>query len=222
MKPPENKVSPDPNIGFFFLGNQLTLDLLNTRPQPHGESVELLTDFRALLKWFEAAKLLTAADAALLQARWAGSDRAPRIVKAIQRLREKLRREVLRWETGGMLGHGITAELNDLLARHPMQKRLRPAPGGAVKAETWFAARQPEDLLAPLAQGALELFTGADRNRVRKCAHCVLHFYDTSKKGTRRWCSMQLCGNRFKVAAYAERERRAQSKKGPIATSVDN
>ena len=42
---------------------------------------------------------------------------------------------------------------------------------------------------------------------MRKCGECVLHFYDTSKKGTRRWYSMQLCGNRLKVAAYATRQR---------------
>jgi len=51
------------------------------------------------------------------------------------------------------------------------------------------------------------LFAEADRNRVRKCGQCVLHFHDTSKKGIRRWCSMRLCGNRLKVAAYAARQR---------------
>ena len=51
------------------------------------------------------------------------------------------------------------------------------------------------------------LFAHVDRNRVRKCGQCVLHFYDTSKKGTRRWCSMQLCGNRLKVVAYPARRR---------------
>ena len=70
-----------------------------------------------------------------------------------------------------------------------------------------FEARQPEDLFAPLAYSAARLFTEADRTRVRKCGQCVLHFLDTSKKGTRRWCSMQLCGNRLKVAAYAQQKR---------------
>ncbi len=51
------------------------------------------------------------------------------------------------------------------------------------------------------------LFAHVDRARVRKCGQCVLHFHDTSKKGTRRWCSMRLCGNRVKVAAYAARQR---------------
>jgi len=58
--------------------------------------------------------------------------------------------------------------------------------------QRWFEAGQPEDLLAPLAQNAAELFSNVDRTRVRKCAHCVGHFLDTSKKGTRRWCSMKL------------------------------
>jgi len=51
------------------------------------------------------------------------------------------------------------------------------------------------------------LFAEADRNRVHKCGPCVLHFHDTSKKGTRRGCSMWLCGNRLKIAAYAALQR---------------
>jgi hypothetical protein len=73
-----------------------------------------------------------------------------------------------------------------------------------------FCARdpsRPEDLFAPMAHSAAMLFADVDRKRVRKCGQCVLHFYDTSKKGTRRWCSMQMCGNRLKVGAYAARRR---------------
>ena len=87
-----------------------------------------------------------------------------------------------------------------------MLTRLK-ARGSASTTELWFDPRQPEDLFAPLAHSAAMLFAEVDRNRVRKCGQCVLHFYDTSKKGTRRWCSMQLCGNRLKVAAYAARQR---------------
>ncbi|PYU38741.1 MAG: hypothetical protein DMG54_29400 [Acidobacteria bacterium] len=67
-------------------------------------------------------------------------------------------------------------------------------------------------MFAPLAHSAATLFATVDHKRVRKCAQCVLHFYDTSKKGTRRWCSMQLCGNRLKVAAYAARRRQRHHK----------
>jgi len=49
-------------------------------------------------------------------------------------------------------------------------------------------------------------------DRIRKCEHdsCVLHFVDTSKGGKRRWCSMELCGNRRKAADfYARKKERA-------------
>jgi predicted RNA-binding Zn ribbon-like protein len=87
-----------------------------------------------------------------------------------------------------------------------MLTRLK-ASGSASTTELWFDPRRPEDLFAPLAHSAATLFADVDRNRVRKCRQCVLHFYDTSKKGTRQWCSMRLCGNRLKVAAYTARRR---------------
>lgn len=42
-----------------------------------------------------------------------------------------------------------------------------------------------------------------DPKRLRNCAarHCVLRFYDVSRAGRRRWCSMSLCGDRAKVRA---------------------
>jgi predicted RNA-binding Zn ribbon-like protein len=87
-----------------------------------------------------------------------------------------------------------------------MRTRLKEK-GHSPSTELWFEPHQPKDLFAPLAHSAAMLFANVDRNRVRKCDQCVLHFHDTSKKGTRRWCSMQLCGNRLKVAAYAARQR---------------
>ena len=192
--------------GFLFLGNQLALDFLNTCPFRNGEAVELLPDFDALLRWFQAADLLSSREAASLRQQWGESARAQHVVEAMRELRERLRKEILSWERGGTVHSASVGELNHLMAEHPMLTRLK-ASGSTSTTELWFDARQPEDLFAPLAHSAAMLFAEVDRNRVRKCGQCVLHFYDTSKKGTRRWCSMQLCGNRLKVAAYAARRR---------------
>src|SRR5712671_6820542 len=86
--------------GFLFVGNQLSLDFLNTRPVQNGEPLELLPDFKALLRWFQAATLLTARDVASLQERWGESDRPRQTLEAAWKLREKLRKEVLAWERG--------------------------------------------------------------------------------------------------------------------------
>jgi len=192
--------------GFLFLGNHVALDFLNTCPVQNGEAVELLTDFDALVRWFQAADLVSFREAASLRQQWGESARAQHVVEAVRELRERLRKEVLARERGGTVHRAVLDELNHLMAEHPMLTRLN-ASGNASTTELWFDPRRPEDLFAPLAHSAAMLFADADRNRVRKCGQCVLHFYDTSKKGTRRWCSMQLCGNRLKVAAYAARRR---------------
>jgi predicted RNA-binding Zn ribbon-like protein len=199
--------SSDWKDGFLFLGNQLALDFVNTRPVRDGRAVELLPDFQTVLRWFQAADLLTSQQARSLQQHWVNSTRAYQAVEALRALREGLRKEITAWEAGGKLHHATLEELNRLMAQHPMRTRLRIAGKGLTK-KLYFEPKQPHDLLAPLAQGAAELFADVEPGRVRKCAHCVLHFHDTSKKGTRRWCSMRLCGNREKVAAYAARQRR--------------
>jgi len=200
------KQDPEWKLGFLFLGNQLALDFLNTWLVPASEPVELLPDFKALLEWFQAAKLLTPAQAAELQSKWGGTSRAEKTVTVIRELRETLRQEVLRWERGKVLRRAAMQELNGLMALHPMRRKLEGGSKGLTE-KAWFEAREPEDLLAPLADGTARLFAESNRSRVRKCGRCVAHFQDTSKKGTRRWCSMQLCGNRLKVAAYAARKR---------------
>ncbi|MFF9497390.1 CGNR zinc finger domain-containing protein [Streptomyces flaveolus] len=82
------------------------------------------------------------------------------------------------------------------------QRRPRPRPDGLsaatdgpatfteADAPFWLPARQA-------AQDYLRLLTERPE-RIRACGNpeCIPHFYDVSKNGTRRWCSMAGCGNR--------------------------
>jgi predicted RNA-binding Zn ribbon-like protein len=194
--------------GFLFLGNQLALDFLNTRPVQDGQPLELLPDFGALLRWFQAAGRVSAREGADLQRQWGQSVRARHALEAMRALRERLRKEILAWEGGAAVHHSTVDELDRLMAEHPMRTRLKTN-GKDLSSELYFEPHNPEDLFAPVVHSAAMLFAGTERKRIRKCDQCVLHFYDTSRKGTRRWCSMQLCGNRLKVAAYAARQRAA-------------
>ena len=63
-----------------------------------------------------------------------------------------------------------------------------------------------------LALAASELLTGPERGRVRICEAtamdgCGWMFLDTSKNGTRRWCEMATCGNRYKARRHYARVR---------------
>ncbi|MET9342316.1 CGNR zinc finger domain-containing protein [Nonomuraea sp. NPDC003804] len=50
---------------------------------------------------------------------------------------------------------------------------------------------------------------GERPERVRPCGNprCVLWFLDVSKNRSRRWCRMDVCGNRAKVGRYNQRQR---------------
>ena len=72
--------------GFLFVGNQLALDFVNTCPVQNGRPMELIPDFSALLRWFQAAKLLSAREAAPLLHQWGHSARARRTVEAVREL----------------------------------------------------------------------------------------------------------------------------------------
>jgi predicted RNA-binding Zn ribbon-like protein len=203
---PGPQAKTDWKDGFLFIGNQVALDFVNTRPVQNGEPIELLPDFASLLRWFQAVGLLTTDAATKIEDEWGRTARAEKTIEVMREFREKLRKEILALEQGRPVARSTIEELNRLLTEHPMRTRLIATRQGHAS-ERWFQVREPEDLIAPLAHSAVSLLVELDRQRIRKCAECVLHFHDTSKKGTRRWCSMQLCGNRHKVAAYAARQR---------------
>jgi len=56
-----------------------------------------------------------------------------------------------------------------------------------------------------LAREAADLLAGTDLRHVRACpgTHCGWLFVDPS--GRRRWCTMEVCGNRAKARRHAER-----------------
>ena len=85
----------------------------------------------------------------------------------------------------------------------------RPVPGGRIeRGESGLRRVRPRmtaaDLLSLLARDAVDLLTGPDAERVRMCAgdDCTLLFVDESRAGNRRWCSMEACGARSKMARY--------------------
>jgi predicted RNA-binding Zn ribbon-like protein len=64
-----------------------------------------------------------------------------------------------------------------------------------------------DDLLPRIAAACAHLICEADFRYVRNCEGptCSLYFLDVSKNHRRRWCSMEVCGNRAKAAAHRKR-----------------
>lgn len=190
--------------GFLFVGNQLALDFLNTRLILAGGPQELLTDVAALERWLVAAGVLEPAR----RPGWRNSAKGRQSLKRLLSFREKLRAEIIRREGGLSISETFLGELNRLLESHPCRMAVHRG-GKDLSLGLVFEPRVPDDVCAPIAAAVANLLAVVPKDRVRKCesATCAVHFCDTSKKGARRWCSMNLCGNKVKVAAYRERNR---------------
>jgi predicted RNA-binding Zn ribbon-like protein len=65
-----------------------------------------------------------------------------------------------------------------------------------------------DQVLWPIVRSATELLTSKDLERVRQCADdrgCGYLFIDMSRNRSRRWCSMESCGNRAKAQRHYRR-----------------
>jgi predicted RNA-binding Zn ribbon-like protein len=201
-------VNNDWRDGFLFVGNHLLLDFINTRPIMEGAAVELLPEGSALARWLGAVGLVSKSESTRLMRRWSAPEFAVG-VQGIREFRERVRETVLKLEQGEQASPGVLKNLNGLLVNYPDLDQVAQVEAGFERRRR-FAPEIPEHAFAPLADAFADLLTAIPVSRIRKCNSCVLHFYDTSKKGTRVWCSMNLCGNRAKVAAYADRQRVAE------------
>ena len=84
MKPVERIEGPDWKDGFLFVGNELILDFVNTRPVQDGEETELLPDFASLVRWFRAAGILNEHQADELAKKWVQSTVGKRTVELVR------------------------------------------------------------------------------------------------------------------------------------------
>ncbi len=177
---PQTPADPRP-----LTGEPLALDLLDTVWIDDAGRHDLLDDAGLAAAWLE---------------RWAlPADAGAAARKRLQATREALRALLERPQDAG-----ARAAVDAVLDRGRLRLALADdGPAERVEAPaawlpSWLAAR---DLLRLLAERPA---------RVKRCANpeCVLRFEDTTRAGTRRWCSMTGgCGSRLKGRRHASRRR---------------
>ena len=106
----------------------------------------------------------------------------------------------------GLAGDGTPREAVDVVNGFARLPDLPPQLVGSVAGRERGSVRAA---LSTLARDAVDLFGSPSATRVRECAaaDCALVFLDTSRPGSRRWCSMRGCGNRAKASRYRTQQR---------------
>jgi predicted RNA-binding Zn ribbon-like protein len=199
---------PAPQHDFLFVGNHPCLDFINTELVMNSTPTDLLETFEDLVDWLVNSQTLSKKDAEARSGELR-QDQKPQILAQAKTFRTTLRRMVESIVNENRVPESAITAINQLMRPCSGYRELARTRSNAFK-EVFIASADSKDaFLASLAIFASDLLRMADLTLIKKCKNpaCVLYFYDTTKNHARNWCSMQLCGNREKVAAYFRRKR---------------
>jgi predicted RNA-binding Zn ribbon-like protein len=198
------------------VGGRRCLDLVNTvggmRPD---RTTEYLPGYGDLVAWaIRAGVIAEARGRKLLTEASARPAEAERVLAEARAFREAIHDAVMARLDRREPPSGAVAALNETLGRALARRRLAPTADGLDLA--WDDDPAALDApLWPVAADAADLLTSsADLARVRICgaagdARCGWLFLDETRNRSRRWCSMEDCGNRAKARRHYHRSRGA-------------
>jgi len=185
------------NASVLFVGDNLALDFINTTYGVGEGRCEHFVSDASVVVWLKQAGVLSddydeAANDGLLDMALEQRDTARQLIE---------HRQAGKWAN--------SAVLNRLLALGSHQLELQWKEEGEPAAVLKQMSRDPAAVLLPVAEALARLLAETDFALVRKCEcdECTLLFCDRTKSHRRRWCSMALCGNRMKVAAFRARQK---------------
>jgi predicted RNA-binding Zn ribbon-like protein len=200
-----------PPVPAIFVADAVGLDFLNSVATPVDVPVDWIDGGAGLLAWLDQARLVPRATLDAIRDR-ALPGELDNVAAQARDLREWFRAFV-REHKGRPLTPAVLPELDPLnlllerdtkytrvVARgHEAGSRLELAP-----LRRW---RSPESLLEPIGDALAALLVEEDFSHLKACEGpaCTLLFVDHTRAHTRRWCSMEICGNRAKQAAHRNR-----------------
>ncbi len=197
-----NSQTPPSRAGSLpLVGGVLAFDFCNTSSgrgtQTHQEHLRTAAD---LLAWARHAGVLDDSKETHLRRRCdADFALAARLLDRALRLRDAIYDVDVALAGGRMPGQPAIDVVAGTHAACLAKGRLSTRDGGF--GWTWDVALAPEEaVLGPIAASAMAIITTADRARLKQCQghHCGWLFLDTTKSNNRRWCEMEVCGNRAK------------------------
>lgn len=189
---------------------RLCLDFANTANWHASEQpVEELTSYAELVGWAVRVGLLSADRGARLlgAAAQQPADARAALAQAVD-LREAIYRIFSAIAAGRTPEPADLTLLNNWFA-HGLGRLQVTQTAGSFDWRWQGADSVLEGMLWPVAHSAAELLISAELDRVKECADergCGWLFFDSSRNRSRRWCSMDSCGNLAKVRRHRRKQ----------------
>lgn len=193
-----------------LVGGRPVVDFVNTvSDRSTGAPYDRLRTFGDLVEWCLRVGIIDEAEARRLGA--AAAERPAGADEALDRARA-LREQLFELFEARVEGREPPREaldrFNATVAEALASRRLAPGPEGFG----WVWDERPDQLdtmVRPLALSGAELLTSDEMTRLKQCAQdsCRWIFLDLSRNRSRRWCTMDDCGNRAKARRHYHRHR---------------
>lgn len=192
---------------FEFIAGHLCLDFINTDIIQDSQRVNLLPDFSYFVAWLVQAQKLNVNEGQRVLNMWGNVEYGKQLLARGLAIRSMMRGMVEAITHQETIAAPTIAAINELLQYQWGYLKLLQKDDRFVL-EFRPLIEQPFQLLVPIAEAAADLLTNTDFSLIKRCNNplCVRYFYDTTRNHSRRWCSMETCGNRIKVAAYYARK----------------
>lgn len=191
-----------------LLGERLCLNFANSVESPRTEPEEFLTDFLAVSRWGLHVGLLDERQVAEITHKAAQHSRqaAGLFAEAIA-LRTSIQRTFQAIATNCEVDEDTLGVIQQAYLQGLRQCHISLLEGPAQWIWSGEGVLQgAEYLLWRVAESAVDLLTAGDFSRIKSC-ECGWLFYDTSRNGSRRWCSMEGCGTQAKMRRFTARRR---------------
>ena len=190
-----------------LIGGKLCLDFVNTIDGRAGDHpYEYLTDYEQIVAWGQRVEILSEELALRLIKRGrANSLAADSAYDAILEFRETLFRLLAASLANEPPLAQDMSRLNHAIENAASQYVVEPADTGYQ----WRLPDRLDGMLWSVIWPAADLLTSDQLSNVKMCEAdgCGWLFLDTSRNQSRRWCSMESCGNRAKAKRHYKKTR---------------
>ena len=195
---------------FDLSGGHLALDFANSisRHDSPEKTVEHLNTYRDLIAFARQGNALAPEELAVLLRKAESQPRqAAQILRAAIALREAAFRAFLALAQGKPASPPDIGYLNQAATDALKHRHIVRANGGYEW--RWDDGPLLEKVLWPIGVSAATLLTSSELTKVRECeaGDCYWLFLDNSRNHSRRWCTMNACGNREKARRHYRRQR---------------
>jgi predicted RNA-binding Zn ribbon-like protein len=193
---------------FQLVAGHVALDFVNTLDYRYDPDrlIDLLPSYERFLAFCRQSEVISTAQTRKLLEGWREAE-SRRILKEVVELREALYFLILSTVHGRSPEELHLRTLNRFLSEAPAVDKVTWQKRGFIRSSHDITGRR-NGPLRQIVDAGVALITSSDIYTVRECGEktCRWFFLDRSRNHSRRWCDMQLCGNRSKAKRFYARK----------------